>query len=842
MPSVKLLDAFEVPGLEPAALVAEVERLRVEANHALNPDHRASLGQFMTPAQVARRMASFFQASRPRYRLLDAGAGVGSLSAAWVAELLSRSRRPESLSITAYEVDATLVKSLRHTMDLCRRACERYGVRFESTVLHEDFIEAGVSLLRGGLFATTRPEFDCAILNPPYRKINTNSRERLLLESVDAGTSNLYTGFLSLVVRLLAQGGEMVAITPRSFCNGPYFKPFRANFLSAMALQELHVFDSRKAAFAGDDVLQENVIIHAVKGRQSLRVVVSSSSGEVEGDTTHREIPFTQVVRPEDPEQFIRLATDELDDHVATRLASLTHSLADLGLTVSTGRVVDFRMREYLRPTPESNTVPLIWPGHFSKGFVAWPRDFKKPNALVTAPETEAAMVPAGTYVLVKRFSSKEEKRRVVAAVFDTAHVPCVRVGFENHLNYFHQEGCGLADELARGLAAFLNSTLLDAYFRQLSGHTQVNAGDLRNLKYPSRQQLEALGRHIPDAFPPQDELDALLEKELFSMADQQSPNPLLAMQKVQQAMDILKELGMPKAQSNERSALTLLALLDLRPTTPWSEASEPLRGVTEMMDFFAEAYGKKYAPNTREVVRRQTLHQFLDAGLVDINPDAPGRATNSGKTVYQVRPVVLALLRTFGTKGWAERVHKYLAKVGSLREQYAQARSLRKLPVSLSTGDILHLSPGGQNNLIKDIVEEFCPRFAKGGVLLYVGDTQKKYAHYDAQSLEALGVKVNEHGKMPDLVVHYLEKDWLLLIEAVTSHGPVDAKRRKELRELFKGSRAGLVYVTAFESRKAMAEYLTTISYETEVWTADAPDHLIHFNGERFLGPYSEE
>ncbi|HYO59862.1 MAG TPA: hypothetical protein VEU50_44590, partial [Archangium sp.] len=200
------------------------------------------------------------------------------------------------------------------------------------------------------------------------------------------------------------------------------------------------------------------------------------------------------------------------------------HSLADLGLTVSTGRVVDFRAREYLRPAAGPDTVPLIWPGHFSGGFVAWPKDFKKPNALAVDPETEALLVPAGTYVLVKRISAKEEKRRVSAAVFDPRHVPCKRVGFENHLNYFHQKGGGLPATLARGLAAFLNSTLLDIYFRQFSGHTQVNAGDLRNLKYPSRQQLETLGQNISDSLSAQDEIDAIIEKELFSNAEEARP------------------------------------------------------------------------------------------------------------------------------------------------------------------------------------------------------------------------------------------------------------------------------------------------------------------------------
>ncbi len=514
-PIMKLVNPMQ--GFEAATLVEQADLRRTLANEELDPKHRSALGQFMTPAPVARRMASLFgPAHRPTVRLLDAGAGVGSLTAAWVGEFLSRRQRPEAISVTAYELDATMVKHLQRTLEFCKAVCAEHGVHFEAHIRQQDFIEAGVTMVRGGLFPAARAEFDCAILNPPYRKINTDSQERLLLNSIGAGTTNLYTGFLSLAVRLLAPGGELVAITPRSFCNGRYFRPFRTELLSTMSLKELHVFESRKVAFAGDDVLQENVILHATKGPQGTCVTVSSSSGADEGNATSREVPFTQVVRPGDAEKFIRLATDEADDHIAERLGALTHSLASLGLTVSTGRVVDFRARAHLRPSPGTDTVPLIYPGHLSDGFVVWPKESKKPNALVACRETESLLVPAGTYVLVKRISAKEEKRRVVATLFDTSHVPCEQVGFENHLNYFHQNGQSLPDSLARGLALFLNSTLVDAFFRQLSGHTQVNAGDLRNLRYPSRQQLETLGRHFTVALPPQEQLDALVEKELF--------------------------------------------------------------------------------------------------------------------------------------------------------------------------------------------------------------------------------------------------------------------------------------------------------------------------------------
>ncbi len=308
---------------------------------------------------------------------------------------------------------------------------------------------------------------------------------------------------------------------------------------------------------------------------------------------------------------------------------------------------------------------------------------------------------------------------------------------------------------------------------------------------------------------------------------------------RIQETLDILEQLGFPRAQVNERSALSLLSLLDLKPHESWTEAHAPLMGIMPMMEFFASFYGRRYAPNTRETVRRHTVHQFVQAGLVVSNPDKPSRPTNSPKAVYQIEPSALKLLRTFGTPEWSTHLSAYLASVDTLKRLYAREREALRIPVVLREGTVIQLSPGGQNVLVKRILDDFCPLFTPGGRVLYVGDTQRKWAYFDSESLRALGVKIEEHGKMPDVVVHHVSKDWLVLVEAVTSHGPVNPKRRRELSELFAGSQAGIVYVTAFMNRRTMIRYLDEISWETEVWVAESPTHLIHFNGERFLGPY---
>jgi hypothetical protein len=304
-------------------------------------------------------------------------------------------------------------------------------------------------------------------------------------------------------------------------------------------------------------------------------------------------------------------------------------------------------------------------------------------------------------------------------------------------------------------------------------------------------------------------------------------------------AREILEHLGLPRAQQNERSALCLLALLDLRPGRKWSQAREPLVGITPIMEWVGEHYGTKWAPNTRETVRRQTMHQFVDAGLALYNPDEPARPVNSPRAVYQIEPAALALLRQWGSDQWEALLAEYLGERQTLVERYARARDMQMVPLTVPGGGEVRLSPGEHSELIKAIVEEFAPRYAPGSSLLYVGDTEEKWAVCDEATLREMGVEMGSKGKMPDVVLHDVARDWLLLVESVTSHGPVDGKRHGELATLFKEARPGLVYVTAFPTRRQMAKYLGEIAWETEVWCADAPTHLIHFNGERFLGPY---
>ncbi len=311
--------------------------------------------------------------------------------------------------------------------------------------------------------------------------------------------------------------------------------------------------------------------------------------------------------------------------------------------------------------------------------------------------------------------------------------------------------------------------------------------------------------------------------------------------ERIESALAILADLGMPRAQQNERSALCLLAIADVAPNKKWSSARAPLLGITPIMDWARDNYDKQYAPNTRETIRRQTMHQFVEAGIALYNPDKPDRPVNSPHAVYQIEPTCLALLQSYGTSEYPQRLKGYLAARVTLAEKYAQHRDMKMIPVSLGADKTVSLSPGAHSELIKKIIEEFGPRFVPGGELIYAGDTGEKWGYFNEELLNSLGVKIQNHGKMPDAVLYFKSKNWLILAEAVTSHGPVDAKRHGELQKLFNTSKAGLVFVSAFPDRRTFTRYAEAISWETEVWIADNPSHLIHYNGERFLGPYGD-
>jgi tRNA1(Val) A37 N6-methylase TrmN6 len=467
--------------------LSQIDQTRIKVSTGLDPKNKVRLGQFLTPDAIAHYMASLFpRGNGDSAYLLDAGAGVGSLSNAFLQRWEAHGFSFKHIDVTAYEIDNTLRKYLDKSLSVFTnsRCCK-------VNVLEQDFIETAARMLAFG----NGPRYTHAILNPPYRKINSDSRHRHLLRQVGIETVNLYSAFIALSIALMRPGGHIVAIIPRSFCNGPYYRSFREYLFKKTALKHIHLFTSRNKAFKDDNVLQENVVILLeCSGRQG-DIVISTSTDDQFTDYHLAKHPFSDIVNPNDQERFIHIPT--MHDGLNTPSSlPFDNTLADLDIEVSTGPVVDFRVDQFITDMPTSHSVPLLYPCHFGEKSVEWPKKGgKKPNAITLSPETKKWLYPNGYYTMTRRFSSKEEKRRIVASVVTPDISDSKYIGFENHLNVFHHAKKGLTETIARGLSVYLNSTLIDEHFRKFSGHTQVNATDLKQLKYPSRLLLEKLGR-----------------------------------------------------------------------------------------------------------------------------------------------------------------------------------------------------------------------------------------------------------------------------------------------------------------------------------------------------------
>ena len=308
---------------------------------------------------------------------------------------------------------------------------------------------------------------------------------------------------------------------------------------------------------------------------------------------------------------------------------------------------------------------------------------------------------------------------------------------------------------------------------------------------------------------------------------------------KLEEAIEILKKFGMPSEQQNERTAYCLLSLLNVTPEKAWKNAENPLVGITPMMTFAKEYYNKIYAPNSRETFRRFSTHQLVQAGIVLYNPDKPNRPVNSPKAVYQISPAALKVIKTFGTSDFEPLLSDFIQNQSTLAAQYAHEREMNMVSVKIKKNHMIQISPGKHSELIRDIIEQLAPRFLPNSTLIYVGNTGEKWGYYDQELAGNLLFNVQEHGKMPDVILYVEDKRWLVLIESVTSHGPVDSKRYIELEELFSNVSADKVYISAFPDKKTFTHYVQDIAWETEAWIADNPTHMIHFNGDKFLGPH---
>ncbi len=846
------------PGLLPTEICQIVGNWYVESS---SEARRYQFGQFFTPPVVARYMANLADILPHQARILDPGAGVGMLACA-LCELAKLQQVP-SLTVVAYESDPALHMLCSFTLDYARDYLQEHQVQLSIELHPQDFLEdmarqfTSPSLWSNSL----RPErpFDLAILNPPYFKVNQTDRRAKIVKDIAFGRTNMYTMFMSLAASSLRIGGRFISITPRSFASGAYFKQFRRQFFSMISPDLIHLFDSRRSTFEDADVLQENIIFAGVKrglaAVEAETVTISRSKGLAD-----LAIPFVQqavrrlILDEKQQDSVLHLPTSDIDTHLLQVFQGWKHRLSTYGLEISTGPVVPFRAVDLLTSTEmvqQGQAVPLFWLQHVRRMSIQWPlENFDKPQGIVAHADPKL-LVKNTTQIILRRFSAKEEARRITAAVFPANIFASPTVGLENHLNYLYRPGGTLTNEEATGIAVFLNSSLVDRYFRIANGNTQVNATDLRKLPLPPLEQLIQIGQqvihlHIEADFDATEHIimKALGKDLVVGSEEDDIQLPILkdsriAMGKIQEAQRILQDFGLPPAQQNEISALTLLALCNLSEAMSWDHISGNTITIHNMMGFMKQHYGRTYAENTREVVRRQVIHQFEQARLVDRNPDDPSRETNSPNYCYALTPEAFAVLRQFGTSAWEEKVAHFLEQHGALWEHYQRRRKALALPLKLADGSQVYLTPGKHNQLQIAVLESFGPHFAPGSTLLYLGDSANKFFIFEQKHLAKLDVPITLHDKLPDIILYDESKNWLHLIEAVTSHGPVSHKRLFEMEQLLKDCIAKRTYISAFQNFAEYKRHTSQIAWGTEVWLAEVPEHLIHFNGDRYVAVY---
>lgn len=304
-------------------------------------------------------------------------------------------------------------------------------------------------------------------------------------------------------------------------------------------------------------------------------------------------------------------------------------------------------------------------------------------------------------------------------------------------------------------------------------------------------------------------------------------------MSKIEEAKAILKELNVPYKQQTDLCCYVLLALADMKENSTWADASNKWIRIHDLMSFLKKNYQVIYAENSRETIRKQAMHHFRNAAFIEDN----GQATNSPNYRYKLTEEMLNLIKSFGTESWTNKKDEFLSSHESLVSLYDSKRSIRKMPVNIN-GDDFTFSPGQHNELQKAIIEEFAPRFAPNSECLYIGDTTEKDLVKNVVKLRELGFEITLHDKMPDVVLYREDKDWIYFVEAVTSVGPMEPKRVKEIEEMTANVTAGKIYVTAFLDFKTFKKFSEALAWETEVWIADMPDHMIHLNGDKFIGP----
>lgn len=467
------------------------------------PEYRKKKGQFFTPRKTSEFMIRQFTGlnKEETIRILDPGAGMGIFEST-ICEFLLSAERTSKISFDLYENDENIIPLLKHNMGICRILMAKEGFKMTYKIHETDFILSNSPIFNdeSNNFDCNRDGYDIVISNPPYYKLKKESPQAIEMQSIIKGQPNIYTLFMALSAKLLKNGGQITVLTPRSYFSGVYFENFRKWFFKNIKPVRIHVFESRRKVFGKYNVLQEMVILTAMKNSKTpKKIIVSTSNGEPDekDDLLIRKADYDKIIVENDSDITVRIPTSELDESIAAHIDKLGFKLGDLDLKISTGPVVPFRARKHLLISTDKkqNFAPLIWMQNIKDGKVSWPiQRNSKPIAIKNDEESKKLLISRGNYVLIKRLSTKEGKQRINAGVLLENYLTSDYIGIENHVNYVYKVNGSLTEDEAYGIIALLNSRLYNRYFQMTNGSTQVNATDISNIPLPSLEKIRLIG------------------------------------------------------------------------------------------------------------------------------------------------------------------------------------------------------------------------------------------------------------------------------------------------------------------------------------------------------------
>ena len=487
------------------------DRLGIYYTQQVTTTHKKVNGQFFTPTPIARLLASFCDLSKTKIRILDPGCGTAILSCALVEHLVEVQIEIEQIDLVSYETDLELIPFSEKALDYLKEWLLNKGIQFKYVLHYSDFVLENASVLKENrlpsLFEETKSvdkNFDIIISNPPYFKLSKDDKRVIASQELVSGQPNIYSFFMGIAAKLLSENGELIFITPRSFASGNYFKAFRELFFNTVQIEKIHLFNSRKDTFNRDSVLQETVVIKAIREKidPNKKVLVSSSAGVKDiFEPAIKYFNSSELIDLNSKEKILHLPTSDKEESILNLVSNWENVLSDFNIKISTGPVVSFRALDYIQNNYENGTVflaPLFWLHNVNKMILEWPKQLKEKGQFIRIESgSKSLLIPNKNYIFLRRFSTKDDKSRLIAAPYFCNYAKADYIGVENKVNYIYRKDRHLDRDEVVGLCALLNSELFDTYFQIFNGNVNVSATELREMRFPSLNNIKEIGNKI---------------------------------------------------------------------------------------------------------------------------------------------------------------------------------------------------------------------------------------------------------------------------------------------------------------------------------------------------------